>query len=46
MMVKWNWRKFRIIFLRKNEHLANVGVFKYHQLKCSQTGLGSKFKVG
>ena len=22
MMVKWNWRKSRIIFLRENEHLV------------------------
>ena len=23
MMAKWNWRKYRIIFPRENEHLAD-----------------------
>ena len=24
MMMKWNWRKSRIIFLRENEHLVII----------------------
>ena len=28
MMVKWNWRKSRIIFFRENEHLAVFCFFK------------------
>ena len=29
-MVKWNWRKSRIIFLRENEHVVNkvITLFK------------------
>ena len=32
MMVKWNWRKSRIIFSRENQHLVYLFIYLFKQI--------------
>ena len=36
-MVKWNWRKSRIIFRRKNEHLVYLFIYSAKRIMVTNT---------